>query len=85
MVWAEHPACGVDGFVQAPDATVASCPPRRESMTLPTIAVDINTALDPVDLPQEHYELTDRIAVLIADPFDEAQLGGARGPQTAVL
>jgi len=37
----------------------ASCP----SGQLPTVAVDINSALDPVTYPKEHYELTDQIAI----------------------
>jgi prepilin-type N-terminal cleavage/methylation domain-containing protein len=36
--------------------------------SLPTVAIDINIALDPVNYPRERYELQDRIAALNADP-----------------
>ena len=36
--------------------------------SLPTVSVDINVALDPVNYPNERYELTDRIASMNADP-----------------
>ena len=35
---------------------------------LPTVPVDLNVAIDAVNNPTEHYELSDRIAVLNADP-----------------
>jgi prepilin-type N-terminal cleavage/methylation domain-containing protein len=40
-----------------PDA--AACP----SASLPTIAVDLNVALDPTNHPTEHYEMKDNIAL----------------------
>ena len=36
--------------------------------SLPTVAIDLNIAIDPVNYPNEHYELTDRIAALNSDP-----------------
>jgi len=36
--------------------------------SLPTVSVDMNVALDPVNFPNERYELTDRIASMNADP-----------------
>jgi type II secretory pathway pseudopilin PulG len=36
--------------------------------SLPTIAIDLNIAIDPVNHANERYELTDRIAALNSDP-----------------
>ncbi len=39
--------------------TPATC----SSGSLPTVAVDVNVALDPVAFPKENYELTDQLAI----------------------
>ncbi len=36
--------------------------------SLPTIAIDVSIAIDPIDHPNESYELSDRIAALNSDP-----------------
>jgi type II secretory pathway pseudopilin PulG len=55
----------------APTSWVGNIWPTSDTCTagsLPTIAIDMNIAVDPIGHPDERYELVDRIAALNADP-----------------
>jgi len=56
--------------LSTPSSWIGNLWPNPDACTtgrLPTVAVDINVALDPVTFPRERYELKDQIAVRNAD------------------